>query len=90
MVFFSIIDLCYVVHQKKNLPCTEQNAAALNPVIFSRCTLLFQTDVSVRSKNMESRQCLLDPTCLQLSHRLQIVSMLIMISGTGFAFAKKY
>lgn len=33
----------------QKLPCTESNAAALNPVIFSRCTLLFQTDVTERS-----------------------------------------
>lgn len=75
--------------KKKKLPCTQQNAAAFNPMIFSRCTLLFQTDVSERSRNIVSRQCLLDLTCLQLSDRLQIVGMLIMISGTGFALAKE-
>ncbi len=89
MVFFCYV-LCCLPKKTNKLPCTEQNAAALNPVIFSRCTLLFQTDVSERSKNTESRQCLLDLTCLQLSHRLKIVSMLIMIIGTGLAFAKKY
>ena len=43
----------------------------------------------LREAETESRQCLLDPTCLQLSDRLQIVSMLIMITGAGFAFTIK-
>lgn len=57
-------------------------------MIFSRCTLLFQTDVSERSKKYKE-QTMPFSSYLQLSDRLQIVSMLIMISEAGFCFVKE-
>lgn len=88
-VFFSSQTYVTLSASIKTLLYTEQHSAALSPMIFSRCTLLFQTDVAARRENIESRQCLLDLTCLQLSDRLRIAGVLIMISGAGFAFAIK-
>lgn len=74
-----MVDFCL----QKPPPIYRTKCSCFNSSNFSRYTLLFQTDVSETSKNKESRQSLLDRS-LQFSDRLQIVSMLIMISGKGF------